>query len=101
MSARADPTLLAVDSCHELEPSFHGENADARDPGFCRSAKEPSASCISCVPVLRTCSTLHHTLSVCKHITPSKRGRSKRKRKGRGREGERKKRRGKGVAKTR
>lgn len=34
MSARADPTLLAVDSCHELEPSFHGENADARDPGF-------------------------------------------------------------------
>lgn len=64
---------------------------------FCRSAKEPSVSYISYVPLLRTSSPVHPTLSVCKHIIPSKRGRSERKRKGRRREGERKRRRGKKV----
>lgn len=63
-----------------------------------RSAREPSSSCISYVPVLRTSWSLHPTICIGKHITPSKRGTCKGKREERGQEGRRwDKRRGKGT----
>lgn len=57
-----------------LGPSFHRENADTRDSGFPAGQLGDLRAPTSYVPVLRTSSALHVTLSVCRHITttPSK-----------------------------